>query len=261
MLKKSNFNIRNLENDINVLENDITDYRVEHPNPLPLLYQSGYLTIKSYDKEFNVYGLGFPNNEVKIGFLDSLIKVYLFAPDVQNGVFVKNLVDDMRAGNVDNFMTRLQSIIASAPSNVNERTESYYHMSLYLIFKLCGFYVDAEVSSIKGRCDVVVNLQEFVYVFEFKLLGNSTAEKALKQIDDKGYSIPYQATGKKIIKIGVEFDPKKRTIGRWLVADKNKKIAKKITKKVSKKVIKKVTKKVSPKTSKKVIKKSSGKKN
>jgi hypothetical protein len=256
MLKKSNFSIRNLEKGIDLSERDITDYRIEHPNPLPLLYQSGYLTIKNYDKEFNVYGLGFPNNEVKIGFLDSLIKVYLFAPDVQNGVFVKNLVDDMRAGEVDSFMTRLQSIIASAPSNVIERTESYYHMSLYLIFKLCGFYVDAEVSSIKGRCDVVVNLQEFVYVFEFKLLGNGTAEEALKQIDDKGYSIPYQATNKKIVKIGVEFDPETRTIGRWLVADKNKKTTKKIAKKVSKKVAKKVSKK----TVKKVVKKSSGKK-
>jgi hypothetical protein len=125
---------------------------------------------------------------------------------------------------------------------------------------LCGFYVDAEVSSIKGRCDVVVNLQEFVYVFEFKLLGNGTAEEALKQIDDKGYSIPYQTTGKKIVKIGVEFDPETRTIGRWLVAEKNKKVTKKTTKKVAKKVSKKVAKKVSKKNGKKVAKKNSGKK-
>jgi hypothetical protein len=162
----------------------------------------------------------------------------------------------MKAGNIDSLLNRFKALFATIPYQLVENQENYYHSILFTIFTLTGQYVKAEVSMINGRSDAVVEVKDYIYIFEFKLLGNGTAERALKQIENKGYSIPYQATNKKIVKIGVEFDPKTRTIGRWLVADKNKKTTKKIAKKVSKKVVKKISKK----TVKKVVKKSSGKK-
>jgi hypothetical protein len=256
MLEKNDFSIPDLENDINISEDEITDYRVDNPNPLPLLYQSGYLTIKNYVKEYDEYQLGFPNTEVRVGFLKSLCDVYLPALVSKNGLSTTDLVKDMKAGNVDSLMNRFKALFATIPYQLVKKHENYYHSILFTIFTLTGQYAKAEVSMTNGRSDAVVEVKDYIYIFEFKLSGNSTAEKALKQIDDKGYSIPYQVTGKKIIKIGVEFDPKKRTIGRWLVADKNKKVVKKVAKKVSKKVAKKVSKK----TSKKVVKKYSTKK-
>jgi hypothetical protein len=265
MLKKNDFSIPDLENGISISQNAITNYRVDSPDPIPLLYQSGYLTVKNYIKEYGKYQLGFPNTEVRVGFLESLCDVYLPALVSYNGLSTTDFVDDMKAGNVDSLMNRFKALFATIPYQLVDKHEKYYHSILFTIFTLTGQYVKAEVSMINGRSDAVVEVQDYIYIFEFKLLGNGTAERALKQIDDKGYSIPYQATGKKIVKIGVEFDPETRTIGRWLVADKNKKIAKKIAKKVSKKVIKKVNKKVTKKankrTVKKVVKKSSGKKN
>jgi hypothetical protein len=218
------------------------------------------LTIKDYIKEYEEYQLGFPNTEVRVGFLESLCEVYLPALVSKNGLSTTDFVKDMKAGNIDSLLNRFKALVATIPYQLVENQENYYHSILFTIFTLTGQYVKAEVSMINGRSDAVVEVQGYIYIFEFKLLGNGTAERALKQIENKGYAIPYQATNKKIVKIGVEFDPKKRTIGRWLIADKNKKTTKKISKKIVKKIGKKVAKKASKKTVKKVVKKSSGKK-
>ncbi|WP_411043721.1 PD-(D/E)XK nuclease domain-containing protein [Treponema sp. TIM-1] len=122
---------------------------------------------------------------------------------------------DLRAGDVEGFMTRLRAFFSSIPYDLHERTERYYQTVFYLVFRLLGQYAEAEVRSAAGRADAVVTTKDTVYVFEFKLLGNGTAADALKQIDEKGYLIPWTAGTKKLVKVGAIFDPAARTLGEW----------------------------------------------
>ena len=112
-------------------------------------------------------------------------------------------------------MTRLQAFFADFPYELNDKTERHYQVVLYLVFKLMGQFTQAEIHSAKGRADAIVKTPNYIYVFEFKL--NGTAENALKQIEDKGYAIPFQADGREVMKVGVEFSAEERNISRWLV--------------------------------------------
>ncbi|MDR1245411.1 MAG: ATP-binding protein [Clostridiales Family XIII bacterium] len=188
----------------------IDDYRVGNDNPIPLLYQSGYLTIAGYKN--NRYILDFPNEEVRYGFLNELLPVYTYRLRGHEEFFADYFIDDLRAGSVDGFMTRMRSFFANIPYELNDQTERHYQ----LVFTLLGQYARAEVHSARGRTDAAVETPEAVYVFEFKL--NGTAEEALKQIDEKEYALPYEAGNRKVIKIGAEFDKDTRNISRWLVA-------------------------------------------
>jgi hypothetical protein len=215
LLKREDFDIRNLESDVTIDARSITDYRPENNNPVPILYQSGYLTIKAYDKMYDEYVLGFPNGEVEYGFLYELLPAY--APRGMNGdISAGKFVRDLQSGNVDAFMTRLRAFFAGISYELNNKTERHYQTVFYLVFKLMGQFVEAEPRSAAGRADAVVITADTVYVFEFKLSGNATAEDALKQIDDKGYLIPFTAGNRKIVKIGAEFNAEERTLGRWL---------------------------------------------
>jgi hypothetical protein len=217
MLKETNFAIPDLENSVTLAAPSITDYRVGNSNLLPLLYQTGYLTIKDYDNLFNEYRLGFPNEEVKYGFLNELQLVY--SPWSQELDFnVSNFVKDLMAANVDGFMNRLRAFFAAIPNDLSNKTEKDYQTIFYLLFTLMGQFVQTEVKSAVGRADAVVWLKDTVYVFEFKLSENASAEGALQQIDDKNYLIPYSAGERKIVKIGAEFSRTERTLNRWVNA-------------------------------------------
>jgi hypothetical protein len=113
-------------------------------------------------------------------------------------------------------MNRLRALFAGIPYPLTAQNEYHYQSLLYLVFAIMGEFAQAEVASAAGRSDMVVIRKDTVYVFEFKLSGNATAEEALQQIDGKGYLLPYSAEGKRLVKIGVEFDRKKRTIGKWI---------------------------------------------
>ncbi|MDR3193867.1 MAG: PD-(D/E)XK nuclease domain-containing protein, partial [Tannerella sp.] len=140
-----------------------------------------------------------------------------FAPRDMTGDFsAAKFVRDLQAGNVDAFMTRLRAFFAGIPYELNDKTERHYQTVFYLVFKLMGQFVEAEQRSAAGRADAVVITAGTVYVFEFKLSGNATAEDALKQIDDKGYLIPFTAGDRKTVKIGAEFNAAERTLSRWL---------------------------------------------
>jgi hypothetical protein len=217
MLRKSDFNIPKLDHDIKIDISSITDYREDGNNPIPLLYQSGYLTIKKYDPGLAEYTLGFPNEEVKYGFLKELLPAYTNIPIFDNWA-VGRFIDDLRTGNVESFMTRFKSYFSRVPYEFYTATEKFNQLVFYLIFTLMGQFVKVEEHSIIGRSDAVVETDDAVYIFEFKLDENATAEEALKQIDDRGYATPYLSSGKKIVKVGVEFDTEKRTIGRWIIA-------------------------------------------
>jgi hypothetical protein len=216
-LKKTNFDLREFAKGISIPAQSINDYRMDGGSPVPILYQSGYLTILNYNRQFDEYTLGFPNEEVEYGFLDSLLPYYMpNIPDSQ-GFFVGNFIKDLQKGEVDGFMTRLRAFFADIPYELNDKTERYYQTLFYLVFRLMGQYAEVEVRSAAGRADTVVSTPDTVYVFEFKLAGNGTVEDALRQIDEKGYLVPYSATGKKLVKIGTVFDPETRTIGGYEV--------------------------------------------
>jgi hypothetical protein len=216
MLKDADFDIPDLENEVTIAAPAIADYRAGDINPLPLLYQTGYLTIKDYEQIFNTYILGFPNEEVKYGFLNELQLIY--SPWVQqNSDFrVDIFVRDLMVANVDGFMNRLRAFFADIPYDLSNKTEKDYQTTFYLLFKLMGQFVQTEVKSAVGRADAVVWLKDTIYVFEFKLSENATAEEALRQIDDKAYLIPYSAGERRLVKIGVEFSRTERGLNRWV---------------------------------------------
>ena len=220
MLKNLDFDVRSLEKDVRISSRAISEYRIGGGDPAPLLYQTGYLTIKEYDELFGEYILGFPNEEVKYGFLYELLPAYMPKTNIMSGDFhVGNFIRDLLAGNVERFMTRLKAFFAGIPYELNNKEEKHYQTVFFLLFKLMGQFVEVEPRSAVGRADAVVITADSVYVFEFKLTGNGSAEDALKQIDDKGYLIPFTAGNKKLVKIGAEFSTIERGLNRWVMCE------------------------------------------
>ena len=217
LLKQSEYDLRTLIDGVEMKESAFSEYRVAENNPIPLIYQSGYLTIKDYDERFHLYTLRFPNDEVKYGFLDFITPFYTSVGDEDNGFYIGKFVRELESGDVDSFLTRLKAFFADFPYELNDKTERHYQVVFYLVFKQMGQFCDAEVRSARGCADAVVKTQDSIYIFEFKL--NGSAEAALKQINDKGYLIPYMADNRKQIKVGVMFDASERTIGQWLIEE------------------------------------------
>ena len=214
--------LRHADFDVRALEGvEATDEQFDAPteqitSPIPVLYQSGYLTIKGYDRNFQIYRLAYPNGEVRKGFIESLLPSYVHLPAQNNTFYVVSFLRDLMKGDVESCLERTRSFFASIPNDLENKTEKHYQTIFYLLFRLMGQYVESEVKSSVGRADVVVQLQDVVYVFEFKYDG--TPEEALAQIDSKQYAIPYRADGRRVVKIGVIFDSSTRTIGWWKIA-------------------------------------------
>ena len=214
LLQQMNFDIRLLDRmdakpeDFDKATDCLTD-------PIPVLYQSGYLTIKGYDPDFQLYTLAYPNKEVRKGFIESLMPAYVHLPARENTFYVVSFIKDLRIGHLEECLERLKSFFASIPNKLNNKEEKHYQTIFYLFFRLMGQYIDVEVDTAIGRADAVVKLQDTIYVFEFKVDG--TPEEALTQINSKGYAIPYQADHRKTVKVGVNFDSATRTIGEWKI--------------------------------------------
>ncbi|NDV58429.1 ATP-binding protein [Bacteroides sp. 519] len=216
LLKESDYDLRVLIDGVETDSSSFSEYRADTGNPIPLIYQSGYLTIKGYDSRFGLYRLKFPNDEVQYAFLKFLVPFYTPMKDGERGFFIGKFVKELECGDLSAFMERLKAFFGDIPYELNDRTERHYQVVFYLIFKLLGEYIEAEVRSARGRADAVVKTKDYIYVFEFKL--NGTAEEALQQIDDKGYLIPYTADRREVIKVGVQFDAAERNIGNWITA-------------------------------------------
>ena len=183
-------------------------------NSLPMLYQTGYLTIKSYDERMQLYTLGYPNKEVKIGFTRGLLGEYHSKTSTASG-FVAHFYAAMDSQDIDLAMEKLQAYLAGIPNDLENKTEKHYQTIIYLIFSLLGFYIRTEVKSAIGRADAVCYTDNCIYVFEFKVDGS--AEEALKQIDDKGYMLPYKfEEGKNLVKVGVNISSQTRTVEKWI---------------------------------------------
>ena len=186
-------------------------------NPTPLLYQSGYLTIKGYDSEFGTYRLGFPNQEVERGFSRYLFRYYTPASQGQDS-FVKDFVLAARAGQIDKFMKRLESLFAGQDYQIAGDAELYFHNAVALIFKLVGFYTETERHTSDGRMDMVVQTADYIYLFEFKL--DKSVEEALEQIEEREYALSFAHDPRKLFKIGVNFSSETRRIQNWKAVER-----------------------------------------
>lgn len=191
---------------------------------LPLLYQSGYVTIKDYDREADSYLLSIPNKEVLTGFVYGLVPTYvgLDSGMVRDGFAIK-FWRFMKKGDVDNAMAELKSFLASIPyvEGFKKKLESvsnyegFYEYTFWLIFNMLNFYARTQVKCAQGRIDVVLQMPDATYVFELKV--NGTAQEALDQINGRNYALPYETEGRKVVKIGVQFDRDTMTVGDYVV--------------------------------------------
>lgn len=221
-LKTAYYRIPDLDGHVQLNEAGLETYRADSINPLPILFQSGYLTIKDYDREYQLYRLGFPNDEVRYGFLYNLLPAYTAITSDKTGVSVMEFTKAVKEGDVDGFMEKLKGIISGIPyDSVTEKNlvlrEQNYQAAVYLVFALMNEFVRTEVHCATGRIDCTVETPDKIYLFEFKLTSKGSAEDALKQIKDKMYADRYAGSGKMVIAIGASFDEEKRTIKEWLV--------------------------------------------
>ena len=197
---------------------EFIDYRATVEKPLPMIYQSGYLTIKDYNWEDETFLLDFPNNEVKKGFLSAIAADYLKTTE-STGSLALQLSKTLKAGDLESFHKLLTAFLASIPYSMRRKNderewERYFHYTFYLILRLMSLYVVyTEKEQSQGRVDCIVETDNYVYIFEFKL--DSTAAAALKQIENTGYARPYAADPRRLYKVGVNFSSKTGTIDDW----------------------------------------------
>ena len=194
---------------------EFIDYKADVEKPLPMIYQSGYLTVKDFDREMNTYLLDFPNNEVKKGFVTMVANDYLKAKD-KAGSWARDIVGALKTGNLEQFRKLLTSFLADIPYSMRRKEtererERYFHYTFYLLMRMVSCYtVYTEKQQSEGRVDCIVETPNYIYIFEFKLDG--TADEALAQIEAKGYARPYEADGRKLFKVGVVFSSETGTI-------------------------------------------------
>ena len=199
---------------------EFIDYKADVEQPLPMIYQSGYLTIKDYDREFDTFLLDFPNNEVKSGFLTAIATAYL-KPSTETGGWIRDVVRALRTGATDTLCTLFTSFLASIPYTMRRKEdeperERYFQYTFYLILRMLSVYtVYIEKAQSQGRVDCVIETLQYIYIFEFKLDG--TAAEALQQIEEKGYAREYASDARKLFKIGASFSSETGTIGDWQV--------------------------------------------
>ena len=222
-LKHFKFNISSVDHI------ETTDYAINRPTEAlttvePLLYQTGYLTIKDYDRDTDIYTLSVPNQEVRIGLVDGLLPAYigLDGEKVQAG-FALRFWRALKAGDIEQALLEMKSYFAGLPyiegfkqklADVT-KAEGFYEWTFYLVFSMLNVYVRTQVKTIHGRADIVVWMPDTIYVFEIKV--NKTAQEALDQINNKGYAIPYQADGRNVVKVGVRFSTETLAVEDWIV--------------------------------------------
>lgn len=184
-------------------------------NPLPLLYQSGYLTLKDYDSRFDAYLLGFPNREVEQGFIKYLLPFYTPKVQDKSAFSIARFVRDVESGDAEGFMHRLEAFFTNGDYQILGDKELYFQNTLYVFFKLLGFYVDVERHTTNGRMDILMQTPLFIYILELKI--NQNADVALQQIETKGYAKPFAKDQRKLFKIGISFSTEKKLIDDWKV--------------------------------------------
>ena len=219
-LKKAHFYLPDLENNVEIDLSSLNNFKVDVGSPIPILYQAGYLTLKSYNRRSGLYSLGYPNNEVKYGLIRNLLPSYSNLDETKVQRFVWQFYEKVCSGDVASFMQVISDLLANIPYSSDSKDdvrwrEQNYQIAVALIFQFMGMYTQTEVYSAKGRADCVVYTEHIIYIFEFKLWIAGTAEEALTQIQAQEYYKPLRLQGKKLVLIGTSFDEEKRNIKEW----------------------------------------------
>ena len=219
-LKKAHFYLPDLENNVEIDLSSLNNFKVDVGSPIPILYQAGYLTLKSYNRRSGLYSLGYPNNEVKYGLIRNLLPSYSNLDETKVQRFVWQFYEKVCSGDVASFMQVISDLLANIPYSSASKDdvrwrEQNYQIAVALIFQFMGMYTQTEVYSAKGRADCVVHTEHIIYIFEFKLWSAGTAEEALTQIQAQEYYKPLRLQGKKLVLIGTSFDEEKRNIKEW----------------------------------------------
>ena len=218
VLSHYHFNLDDIEGS-EVFDTDFNQPFDNFGTALPILYQSGYLTIKDYNREDNVYTLGIPNGEVYRGLYSSLLEHYVNSNSVSNSRLLLAVRRAMRNDDIDAALTAVQSYMAALPHHLSNKTEQDFETILRLLFDAIGIEVDTEVQSAVGRCDVVMRTPHHIYVIELKTDTGGTVDDALAQIDSKNYLIPFWDDPRAKVKVGVVMDRATRTVREWKVID------------------------------------------
>ncbi len=193
----------------------LMDVDTVYHNPVPLLYQTGYLTIKGYEPELELYHLGFPNREVKHGFLNFLSRYYTPSRTDSGMMLVSKMLRDIRSGNAEGFIKKLEALFAKPSYQIQGDSEKDFQYAMYIILELMGEYVEVEKATSNGRMDILLQTKEYIYLIEIKI--NDTAEAALRQIEEKGYARPFADDSRKLFRIGVRFSTENRCIEDWKI--------------------------------------------
>lgn len=214
LLKKSDFHLEEFSN-LEVSQDELDSIHQADINPIPVLFQSGYLTIKDVNKEFDLYRLDFPNEEVREGFVKFLLPYYVYCRQSQQKTIVSKFVTALRSGDADTFMQLMQSLMAGTPYELIRELENHYQNVMYIITKLMGFYIQAEYRTSNGRIDLMIGTDKYVYIIELKF--NCSAEEALAQIEEKNYSLPFAIDDRQVIKIGANVSGETRNLEEWRI--------------------------------------------
>lgn len=217
LLKKHNYNLSDLEKEEPTAD-ELNSVDSASTNPIPVIYQSGYLTIKGYDKEFSLYKLGYPNKEVEEGFVKFLIPYYTNVEKTRSGFEISQFVLCLRNKDIEGFMHRLQAFLSNCPYELQPDQERHFQSVMYILTTLCGFYAEVEEHTSKGRMDMTIRTDRYIYIFEFKF--NASAEIALKQIEDMGYADKFKEDSREVIRIGANYSSEVRNIDSWKVSGK-----------------------------------------
>ncbi len=212
LLRRSNYNLRNLQREI-VNDDILNSVDSLSANPVPVIYQSGYLTIKEHNKRFNTYRLGFPNQEVEEGFTRFLLPYYTPRTNEEGLFFIQHFIEDLEEGNAEQFMQRLQAFFAGGNYQVAGDKELYFQNSMNVLIRLLGFYTRVEDTTAQGRIDLTVQTPDYIYLFEMKLDGS--VREALQQIEERGYADRFAMDSRPLFKIGVNFSSETRGVAEW----------------------------------------------
>ena len=216
VMQETDYDVRSLS-DQEIDATSLMDVDTVYHNPVPLLYQAGYLTIKGYEPELGLYHLGFPNREVKHGFLNFLSRYYTPSRTDSGMMLVSKMLREIRSGNAEGFMQRLEALFAKTSYQIQGDSEKDFQYAMYIILELMGEYVEVEKATSNGRIDVLLQTKEYIYIIEIKI--NDTVEAALQQIEDKAYARRFAGDKRKLFKIGVRFSTENRCIEDWKVVE------------------------------------------
>ena len=217
VMKQTSFDVTTLSDNVVVPAAKLNGMQDIANKPVSLFFQTGYLTIKGYDSEYNEYRLGFPNDEVKNGFLNFIYAYYVPVNPADDSTTTSQLAKALKAGDPYTFMRTLEALFANTTYQIQGDSEKNFQYAMYVIMELLGEYVQAERSTSNGRIDLLLQTKDYIYIVELKI--DNTADAALQQIEDKGYAKPFSNDPRKIFKIGVSFSTENRRIEEWKVVE------------------------------------------